>query len=51
MLCMAALGLGFDALDTNWKVAQEIASEHGRTMDPNNLRLVVVHRGDTSEGA
>lgn len=41
MLCMAALGLGFDALDTNWKVAQEIAAENGRTMDPNNLRLVV----------
>jgi len=42
MLCLAATDPtgGFDALATNWAVANEIAAEHGRTMDPNRLRLV-----------
>ncbi len=34
MLCVAAGdSAGFSALDTNWAVANEIAAEHGRTMD------------------
>lgn len=41
MLCVAAATPGgFDALATNWQIAQEIAAEHGRTMDPACLRLV-----------
>ena len=31
ILCLTArMPAGFDALDTNWRVAQEIAAEHGR---------------------
>jgi limonene 1,2-monooxygenase len=42
MLCVAATETaGFDVLDENWKVANEIAAEHGKTMDPAKLRLVV----------
>ena len=34
MLCVAATNAnGFDALGTNWAVANEIAAENGRTMD------------------
>jgi limonene 1,2-monooxygenase len=41
MLCVAATQAdGFNALDVNWRVANEIAAEHGRTMDPARLRLV-----------
>jgi limonene 1,2-monooxygenase len=41
MLCVAATQAdGFNALDVNWRVAKEIAAEHGRTMDPARLRLV-----------
>ena len=41
MLCVAATQAdGFNALDVNWKVANEIAAEHGRKMDPARLRLV-----------
>jgi limonene 1,2-monooxygenase len=41
MLCLAAsMPDGFDAFDTNWRVAQEIAAEFGRRMDPSVLRLV-----------
>ncbi len=41
MLCVAATDRsGFDALGTNWTIAQEIAAEHGRTMNPTRLRLV-----------
>jgi limonene 1,2-monooxygenase len=42
MLCVAASDPtgGFDALAENWKIANEIAAENGRTMDPNRLRLV-----------
>ncbi len=41
MLCVAATQAdGFDVLGTNWRVANEIAAEHGRTMDPSVLRLV-----------
>ena len=41
MLCVAATETaGFDVLGENWKVAGEVAAEHGRTMDPARLRLV-----------
>ena len=53
MLCVAAgESAGFDALDTNWEVANEIAAEHGRTMDRSRLRIVLnLHLADTREQA
>jgi limonene 1,2-monooxygenase len=53
MLCVAAgERAGFNALDVNWKIAQEVAADHGRTMDPSRLRLVVsMHLAETREKA
>jgi limonene 1,2-monooxygenase len=53
MLCVAATeSAGFDVLDENWKVAGEVAAEHGKTMDPAKLRLVVpMHIAPTREQA
>ena len=53
MLCLAATQKGsFDALDTNWAIANEIASENGHTLHRNNLRLVApVHIAETREQA
>jgi len=53
MLCVAATQAdGFDVLGTNWRVANEIAAEHGRTMDPSVLRLVgPMHIAETREEA
>jgi limonene 1,2-monooxygenase len=53
MLCVAATQAdGFNALDVNWKVANEIAAEHGRKMDPAGLRLVgPMHIAETREQA
>ena len=42
MLCVAATeSAGFDVLDENWRVANEVAAENGVAMDPAKLRLVV----------
>ncbi len=53
MLCVAAgERAGFDALDTNWKVAGEIAAENGREMDRSRLRCVLnMHLADSREQA
>ncbi len=53
MLCVAATQpSGFDALAANWQVAQEIAAEHGRKMDPARLRLVgPLHIAESREQA
>jgi limonene 1,2-monooxygenase len=53
MLCVAAgENAGFNALDVNWGIANEIAAENGRTMDPSSLRLVVsMHLAETKEEA
>ncbi len=53
MLCVAATETaGFDVLDENWKIAQSIAAEHGKAMDPAKLRLVVpMHVAATREKA
>ena len=53
MLCVAAGDrAGFDALDTNWKVACDVAQEGGRAMDRSRLRCVVnMHLADTREQA
>jgi limonene 1,2-monooxygenase len=53
-LCVAATqSEGFDALGTNWKIANEIAmEERGVPMDPSVLRLVgPVHLAETREQA
>ncbi len=53
MLCVAATQAdGFNALDVNWRVANEIAAEHGRRMDPAGLRLVgPMHIAETRDEA
>jgi limonene 1,2-monooxygenase len=53
MLCVAATETaGFDVLDENWKIAQQIAAENGKHMDPAKLRLVVpMHIAPTREQA
>ena len=53
MLCVAATqASGYDALAVNWAVANKVAAENGRTMDPARLRLVgPVHIAETREQA
>lgn len=53
MLCVAATQAGgYDALAVNWDVANKIAAENGRKMDPERLRLVgPVHIAETREKA
>ncbi|MBL9011452.1 MAG: LLM class flavin-dependent oxidoreductase [Alphaproteobacteria bacterium] len=53
MLCVAATQAGgYDALGVNWKIANDVAAENGRTMDPEKLRLVgPVHIAETKEEA
>ncbi len=53
MLCVAATQAGgYDALAVNWDIANKTATENGRTMDPNRLRLVgPVHIAETREKA
>ncbi|MDX2233517.1 MAG: LLM class flavin-dependent oxidoreductase [Hyphomonadaceae bacterium] len=53
MLCVAATQAGgYDALGINWKIANETAAAHGKTMDPARLRLVgPVHIAPTREEA
>ena len=53
MLCVASTSSsGFDALDTNWKLAQSVAKENGFTMTPQQLRLVgPMHIAETREQA
>ncbi len=53
MLCVAATeSAGFDVLDENWKIANQVAAENGVAMDPAKLRLVVpMHVAATREQA
>ena len=53
MLCVAATNAsGFDALGTNWKIACDVAAEHGRKMDRSRLRLMgPMHIAETREQA
>ena len=53
MICVAATNpFGYDALASNWRIACDIAAEHGRTMDPSRLRLVgPMHLAETREKA
>jgi limonene 1,2-monooxygenase len=49
MICVVASATeGFDALATNWQIAEEIAAENGNTMDRSKLRLVApIHIAET----
>ncbi len=52
MLCFTSDRSNYGALQKNWQIANEIAAEHGRTMDPNRLRLVgPIHIAETREKA
>jgi limonene 1,2-monooxygenase len=53
MLCVAATQTsGYDALSINWKIANDVAAENGRKMDPQKLRLVGgMHLAETKEEA
>ena len=53
MLCVAATeAAGFDVLAENWKIARQIAAQHGQIMDPARLRLVVpMHIAPTRDQA
>ncbi len=53
MICVAATNpFGYDALAANWKIANDIAAEHGRQMDRSRLRLVgPMHIAETREQA
>jgi limonene 1,2-monooxygenase len=53
LLCVAATVLeGYDALDTNWRIATDVAQQHGHTMDRSMMRLVgPMHLAETREQA
>lgn len=53
LLCViASKAEGFDALATNWALANEIATENGHQMDRSKLRLVApIHIAETREQA
>ncbi|MBC8751051.1 MULTISPECIES: LLM class flavin-dependent oxidoreductase [Paraburkholderia] len=53
MLCVTATeGSGYDALATNWQVAQELAAENGHHVGLDRLRLVApMHIAETREKA
>jgi limonene 1,2-monooxygenase len=53
MICVAATNpFGFDALAANWQIANDLAAEQGRAMDPARLRLVgPMHIAETREQA
>jgi limonene 1,2-monooxygenase len=41
MICVAATNpFGFNALEVNWQIANDLAAQNGRKMDPSRLRLV-----------
>lgn len=53
LLCVtASQPTGFDALSSNWAVANEIAAEHGNTLQREDLRLAApIHLAETREEA
>lgn len=53
LLCVAAtVAAGYDALGTNWQIANDAASDRGGTMDRSRWRLVgPVHLAETREQA
>ena len=53
MICVAATNpFGYEALAANWQIANDVAATHGRSMDPNRLRLVgPMHIAETRQQA
>ncbi len=53
MLCLAStVTTGFDALSTNWKIAQETAARLGRTVEASGIRCATdIHIAETREKA
>lgn len=53
LLCVAATAVaGYDALETNWRIACNVAEEHGQSMSRERLRLVApMHIAQTREQA
>ncbi|SNS79170.1 limonene 1,2-monooxygenase [Sphingomonas laterariae] len=53
MLCLAStMYQGFDALSTNWKIAQESSAKLGRTMSPARIRCATeMHIAETRDKA
>jgi limonene 1,2-monooxygenase len=53
LLCLAAtIVQGYDALDTNWRIACDVAQQHGRALRRSALRLVgPMHIAETREQA
>jgi limonene 1,2-monooxygenase len=53
MLCVAAsTGPGYDVLDVNWQLANEVAAEHGHVIDRSALRLAApAHVAETRDQA
>jgi limonene 1,2-monooxygenase len=53
MLCLASTAIsGFDALSTNWKIAQESAAKAGRAMSPASIRCATdIHIAETRDKA
>ena len=53
MLCVAAASAaGYNVLDTNWRVANDIAAQRGGAMDPAGLRLMApIYVAETREQA
>lgn len=53
LLCVAAtVTAGYDALGTNWQIANDAAADQGRTMDRSRWRVVgPVHIAETREEA
>jgi len=53
MLCVAASApAGYNVLDTNWRIANEVAALHGQSMNPSALRLMApIHVAETREQA
>lgn len=53
MLCLASTAVGgFDALSSNWKIANEAAAKAGRTMSPASVRCATdMHIAETRDKA
>jgi len=53
LLCVAATVVeGYDALDTNWRIACDVGRQHGHTLDRSTMRLVgPMHLAETREQA
>ncbi len=53
MLCVAAAApAGYNVLDTNWRIANEVAAHCGQRMDAAHLRLMApIHVAETREQA